>query len=100
MLIRTSDDQFEVSNRLINCPSFAYLYLCLPRNHFQRQRISLNYKDRTGDLIEMTEQSDIELMKAEGIPPRRQSEGQHAPWALYVTEAGDHIPYNTDPYKR
>jgi len=49
--------------------------------------------------VEMTTNEDIELMKSEGIPPRRRAEGTHAPWAIYVTVTGDHTPYNTDPYK-
>ena len=44
----------------------------------------------------MTSNEDIELMMSEGISPQK---GTHAPWAIYVTVAGDHTPYNTNPYK-
>ncbi len=73
---------------------------CLSRGQLHRRRLVLNYRDSSGDLVEMTEQMDIELMKSEGIPPRRQSDSNHAPWAVYVTEVGDYKVYSTDPHKR
>jgi len=72
---------------------------CAIQKHLHQNDIVLNYKDSSGDLVEMTTNEDIELMKSEGIPPRRRAEGAHAPWAIYVTVTGDHTPYNTDPYK-
>ena len=71
------------------------------RAHLQQKDIVLNYKDSSGDLVEMTEQNDIILMRTEGIPPRRRSDSStHAPWAIYVTKAGDYTSYQTDPYQR
>ena len=67
-----------------------------PRKHLHQKDIVLNYKDSSGDLVEITSNEDIELMMSEGIPPQK---GTHAPWAIYVTVAGDHTPYNTNPYK-
>lgn len=71
----------------------------LLRKHLHQKDIALNYKDLSGDLIEMTSNEDVELMMSEGIPPQKRSNGTHAPWAIYVTVAGDHTPYNTNPYK-
>ena len=71
----------------------------LPRKHLHQKDIVLNYKDLSGDLIEMTSNEDVELMKSEGIPPQKRFNGTHAPWAIYVTVTGDHTPYNTNPYK-
>lgn len=54
----------------------------------------MNYKDRVGDLIEIVDQSDLDLMVYE----TRQHQG-HTPWTLYLTEQGDYTPYNTHPYR-
>ena len=75
-------------------------FLTHTRNHLQQKQLVLNFKDSAGDLIEMVDEDDITLMKSEGIPPRRRTDGAHAPWAIYVTEVGDHSPYHTDPYNR
>ena len=80
-------------------PSLSLSFSYLPRKHLHQKDIVLNYKDSSGDLIEMTSNEDIELMKSEGISPQIKSSGAHAPWAIYVTVAGDHNPYNTSPYK-
>ncbi len=53
----------------------------------------LNFKDRSGDLVEMSDSDDIELMKSEGIPPRKKSGANHANWAVYVTQRNDQTPY-------
>ena len=54
----------------------------------------LNYKDKSGDLVELIDNDDIELLKTEAIPPRKSLNGScHAPWALYVTVKNDHSQY-------
>ena len=92
-----------------NTPSTTRIYIYHPplihilhcRKHLHERDIVLNYKDPSGDLIEIIDRDDIELLKQDGAPPLRRIEGSsHAPWAIYVTKAGDHTPYNTDPYKR
>lgn len=54
----------------------------------------MNYKDRVGDLIEIVDQSDLNLMLDEA----RHLPG-HTPWTLYLTDQGDYTPYNTHPYR-
>lgn len=54
----------------------------------------MNYKDSVGDLIEIVDQSDLDLMVLES--GHLQS---HAPWTLYLTDQGDYSPYNTHPYR-
>ena len=65
------------------------------RNHLRKKNIVLNYKDRDGDLIEMCDREDIELLKAEATAPRKSLGNNHAPWAIYITLVGDRTPYNT-----
>ena len=64
----------------------------------RRRDVVLNYLDSTGDLVEMVDDSDVGLMQSEGKPPPQHLGDYHAPWAVYVTVAGDHTPYRTDPY--
>ena len=73
------------------------IVLSFPRDRLGRRNFVLNYRDRTGDLIEIVDQSDLKLMTSEpGASPHKPG---HAPWALYITEQGDHTPYNTHPYR-
>ncbi len=65
----------------------------LCRKHLHREDVVLNFKDYSGDLVEMADSDDIELMKSEGIPPRKKSGANHAHWAVYVTQRNDHTPY-------
>lgn len=57
----------------------------------------MNYQDTVGDLIEIVDQSDLDLMisSSQAVP---QQWGQ-PPWTLYITDQGDHTPYNTYPYR-
>ena len=71
--------------------------LSLLRDKLGRRNFVLNYKDSSGDLIEIVDQSDLNLMMSEGTSPHKSSPVQ---WALYVTDQGDHTPYNTHPYSR
>ena len=49
----------------------------------------MNYRDRDGDLIEIVDQSDLDLMiKSIQGPP-----------SLFITYQGDHTPYHTHPYR-
>ena len=49
----------------------------------------LNYRDSEGDLIEVVDQSDLDLMTLT----------RHQPLTLFITNQGDHTPYNTHPYR-
>ena len=70
-------------------------YSC--RTHLRKTNIVLNYKDKDGDLIEICDREDIEMMKTDATPPRKLLPGNcHAPWAIYVTLQGDHTPYNSE----
>lgn len=89
----------EVSLDLVEEPILLRLKEAI-QAHLGQRDIVLNYKDSSGDLVEMADQNDIALMRKEGIPPRRRSDSStHAPWAIYVTKAGNHTPYHTDPYQ-
>ena len=90
---------FTLSRPPFFLPSLTLSFSYLPRKHLHQKDIVLNYKDSSGDLVEMTSNEDIELMKSEGISPQIKFSGTHAPWAIYVTVAGGHNPYNTSPYK-
>ncbi len=59
----------------------------------------LNYKDSDGDLVQILDQEDIQLLSTDAIPPRRQppSNRDHAPWAIYVTYLNDNSVYNIAP---
>ena len=57
------------------------------RDHLGRRDIVLNYRDIDGDLIEIVDQSDLDLMT------------KTTPLTLYITDQGDHTPYNTHPYR-
>lgn len=66
----------------------------MSRDHLGRRNFVMNYKDSVGDLIEVVDQSDLDLMVSES---RHQQ--SHAPWTLYLTDWGDYTPYNTHPYR-
>ena len=70
--------------------------VCVCRRHLHRSGLVLNYKDSSGDLVEMVDESDVILLQREGIPPRKTSD---APWAIYMTTAGDNSVYHLDPGK-
>ncbi len=56
----------------------------------------LNYKDSDGDLVQITEQSDMVLLTTEAMPTRRQhGKTKHAPWAIYVTLTQDTSVYHS-----
>lgn len=50
----------------------------------------LNFKDVDGDLIEIVDQSDLDLM-THTFPSK--------PLTLFITDQGDYTPYNTHPYR-
>ena len=60
----------------------------------------LNYKDSSGDLVEMCGEEDIPLLLDQGTHPKKHQDTQHAPWALYITKQNDFSVYNTGTFKR
>ena len=54
-----------------------------------RRDIVLNYRDKDGDLIEIVDQSDLDLMK----------QSCQGSYTIFITDHGDHTPYNTHPYR-
>ena len=65
------------------------------RGHLHKKNIVLNYKDRDGDLIQICDREDIELLKKDATAPKRSLGNCHAPWAIHVTLEGDYSAYNT-----
>ena len=81
--------------------SAVYIDMCifLCSHTFHRQQLHftdpvLNYKDSSGDLVEMCDEEDIRLLLDQGTHPKKHRDGQHAPWALYITKRGDFSVYN------
>ena len=61
----------------------------------------LNYKDSSGDLVEMCSEEDIPLLLDQGTHPKKHHhDSQHAPWALYITKKNDFSVYNTGRFKQ
>ena len=66
--------------------------------HLPGPGLMLNYKDSDGDLVQLVDQDDIQLLNTDAIPPRRHLGNQdHAPWAIYVTDSNDNSVYNIAP---
>ncbi|XP_064407065.1 neutrophil cytosol factor 4-like [Halichondria panicea] len=82
----------DVSMATVKFPTLSALSQAI-KKHLHREDVVLNFKDYSGDLVEMADSDDIELMKSEGIPPRKKSGANHAHWAVYVTQRNDHTPY-------
>ena len=61
--------------------------------------ITLNYKDRQGDLVEITDDRDMKLLLRDATGPKWKRDPLHAKWAIHVTKAGDYGVYNTHPYE-
>ena len=61
----------------------------------------MNYKDRVGDLIEIVDTSDLQLMQDNHQASGKKTEAHTttAPWTLYITREGQTNVYHTDPYK-
>ncbi|CAI8026135.1 Neutrophil cytosol factor 4 [Geodia barretti] len=76
----------QVGADLIRRPTFLRLRNAI-QDHLGRRDIVLNYRDIDGDLIEIVDQSDLDLMT------------KTTPLTLYITDQGDHTPYNTHPYR-
>ena len=78
------------------------LFFYLPRTQLRDVRITLNYKDSVGDLIEITDDSDLQLM-VDAFREKKTSRFQHQPsvasWVLHITRQGDASVYNTNPYQ-
>ena len=83
-----------------------YLPLLFLRGQLKDSKIVLNYKDSTGDLIEMVDDSDVQRMTEEGVGPTKNnhltvpSSGSSSSWMIYVTSLGDTSVYHTHPYKK
>ena len=85
----------------------VYIDMCIfsCSHTFHRQQLHfadpvLNYKDSSGDLVEMCDEEDIPLLLDQGTHPKKHRDGQHAPWALYITKRGDFSVYNTGHSKQ
>ena len=75
---------------------FSALSLSHKRAQLKDTKISINYKDSSGDLIEVVDDSDLLLMKDDSSRSTgRSNDDSTAPWTLYITRAGDHTVYNT-----
>ncbi|XP_019852481.1 PREDICTED: neutrophil cytosol factor 4-like [Amphimedon queenslandica] len=86
----------EVDSELVRRPTFHKLLVSL-RAQLKDTKIAINYKDSSGDLIEVVDDSDLLLMKDDSSSRStgRSSDDNTAPWTLYITRAGDHSVYNT-----
>jgi len=60
----------------------------------------VNYKDSSGDLVEMCDEEDVDLLLEQGTHPKKHLDDRHAPWALYITKSGDYSVYNTDLHRK
>jgi hypothetical protein len=79
----------QVGADLIRRPTFLRFRNTI-QDHLGRRDIVLNYRDIDGDLIEIVDQSDLDLMTQTTLT---------TPLTLYITDQGDHTPYNTHPYR-
>lgn len=82
------------------------IVMCVCRKQVHQHNLVLNYKDGDGDLVQITEEKDMELLSTDATPPpppthRQQlSKMERAPWAIYVTQHSDTSVYNTAPPPR
>ena len=61
------------------------------RDHLGRRDFVISYQDNIdSDLIEIVDQSDLDLMT---------SSYKTSSWQLFITKPGDYTPFNTHPYK-
>ena len=86
-------------------PLCVYLPTPPPPHHVLRESmmyhyITLNYKDRQGDLVEITDDRDMKLLLRDATGPKWKRDPLHAKWAIHVTKAGDYGVYNTHPYEQ
>lgn len=83
-----------VEEDLNSTPLFKDL-LKLMRQEFQREDISLNYRDADGDLVRLLSDEDVRLMvrQAQALPTQKRL----FPWKLHITQEGDYKVYNTAP---
>ena len=77
----------------------------LPLNPVHRESmmyhyVTLNYKDKQGDLVELTDDRDMKLLLRDATGPKWKRDPLHAKWAIHVTKAGDYGVYNTHPYEQ
>lgn len=52
----------------------------------------MNYRDSDGDMIEIIDQEDVNLMSS--------SITVSSGLTIFITDQGDYTPYNTHPYNR
>uniref|UniRef100_A0A8C5QUF1 Neutrophil cytosolic factor 4 n=1 Tax=Leptobrachium leishanense TaxID=445787 RepID=A0A8C5QUF1_9ANUR len=82
----------SVEEDVKKCPSYKEL-LDLIRNHFPGVDVVLNMQDNEGELIRLTDDSDMELLVTKA---RRKTFGNnYFPWELHVTRNGDLEVYGT-----
>ncbi|XP_036157058.1 neutrophil cytosol factor 4 [Myotis myotis] len=83
-----------VEEDISSTPLFRDL-LKLMRQEFQREDISLNYRDADGDLVRLLSDEDVRLMvkQAQALP----SQKRLFPWKLHITQEDDYKVYNTVP---
>ena len=62
--------------------------------------VTLNYKDKQGDLVEITDDRDMKLLLRDATGPKWKRDPLHAKWAIHVTKARDYGVYNTHPYEQ
>lgn len=60
----------------------------------------LNYRDSSGDLVEMVDEDDIPLLLDQGTHPKKHLDNQHAPWAIFITKRNDFSVYKTSYSKQ
>jgi hypothetical protein len=78
----------ELDDGLIKRPTYVRLLFAL-RGKLRDSNITMNYKDPTGDLIEITDDEDLILMRDNNIKPNS--------FTLYISKTGDYTVYNTKP---
>lgn len=92
--------QIEADLNYIHQPKLKLLKIVVS----QQLKLSnpvLNYKDSSGDLVEMCDEEDVPLLLDQGTHPKKHRDNQHAPWTLYITKHNDFSVYNTTwPFKQ
>ena len=80
---------------------YIYIIFLFNRSELRDTRITLNYKDKSGDLIELIDDTDFQLMTEEcGRGQRSHNQLGDTSWILYITKADDTSVYNTHPYTK
>lgn len=89
--VRGVASSVQVSPDLLEKPTFFRLRNAF-QDHLGRRDFVMNYRDSDGDMIEITDQEDVNLMSS--------SITVSSGLTIFITDQGDYTPYNTHPYNR